>query len=75
MLVPMSKKVFGENYENLLLLDSDTVVLQSIDPNIIVEAFLVAVKPEDEDHYSNNELTSEFGNMVYERFNVFKRDL
>lgn len=66
---------FGEKYESLLFLDLDSVVLKPINPDILGEKFLIAIKPEDEDHYSNKTHTRGFWRLVYERCKVFSEDL
>lgn len=58
---------FGCQYETLLFLDSDTIVIDAIDPNILEGKYEVAVKPIDGQHLAitKEEDLSDFWRLIY----------
>lgn len=63
---------FGSKYETLLFLDSDTIVVDAIDPDILEGKYKVAAKPIDGFYLTlkKQDKLTEFWKMVYEACSV-----
>lgn len=61
---------YGHLYETLLFLDSDTVVIDHIDIDILEGKYEVSIKPEDGDLFSLKEESRSFWEMIFKACEV-----
>lgn len=66
------EKKFGKDYETLLFLDSDTIVIDEIDVDILEGRYDVAIKPLDGEYLALKETDkiSPFWEMIYKKCSV-----